>query len=192
MLELLLAVTEASPEIEASSGPVAEVIQTFGIKWPILFAQIANFVIAAILLWKFALKPVIATVEERQQKIADGLQYAEEMKSRFTEAEKQKVETLNEASCEASKILSEAREQATALQKKQAERTARQTATMLEKAQQAIQIEREKVLADVQREVAHLVVQTTAKVLGKTLSDAEKATFSESAAREITARTSTL
>ena len=47
-----------------------------------LIAQMVNFIIVAVVLYKFAVKPIAATLDERQQKISEGLQYAEEMKTR--------------------------------------------------------------------------------------------------------------
>ena len=40
-------------------------------------------------------------------------------------------------------------------------------------------------LSEVRQEVARLVVATTGKVLSRDLSDSEKATFSEAAAKEL-------
>ena len=49
------------------------------------------------LFYKFAVKPITATLDERQQKIADGLQYAEEMKVQLAAAERERAEKIKEA-----------------------------------------------------------------------------------------------
>ena len=54
---------------EAASG-VSKILGDFGISWPFILAQILNFSVVAFILWKFAFKPVLATLDERQQKIA--------------------------------------------------------------------------------------------------------------------------
>ena len=91
-------------------NPISDLAGQFGVNWKFLFAQIANFCIVAFLLYKFAFKPVISSIDERQKKIADGLQYAEEMKHKLAETEKQHKKTLKEAQHEAQKIIAEARE----------------------------------------------------------------------------------
>ena len=54
-------------------NPISDLAGQFGVNWKFLFAQIANFCIVAFLLYKFAFKPVISSIDERQKKIADGL-----------------------------------------------------------------------------------------------------------------------
>jgi F-type H+-transporting ATPase subunit b len=74
-----------------ASGGVAETItkisNDFGLNVPSLLAQVVNFAIVAGLLWWFAFKPILATIEERQKKIDSGLKYAEEMKAKLDAAQ---------------------------------------------------------------------------------------------------------
>ena len=57
---------------------------------------------------------------------------------------------------------------------------------MLVKAQQSIDLEHKKMLAEVRGEIAHLVTLTTSRVLSRELSADEKARYTESATRELT------
>ena len=52
-------------------------------------------------------------------------------------------------------------------------------------ASEATELERQKMLSDVRQEVARLVVATSGKVLSRELTDAEKTSFSDSAAKEL-------
>src|ERR1035441_5556345 len=67
---------------KAASG-ITKITQEFGLSGPFLLAQILNFSVVAFLLWRFAFKPVLSMLDERQQKIAAGLKYAEEMKAKL-------------------------------------------------------------------------------------------------------------
>ncbi|MEC9228603.1 MAG: ATP synthase F0 subunit B, partial [Verrucomicrobiota bacterium] len=60
-----------------------------------------------------------------------------------------------------------------------------QAESIIRKASEATELERQKMLSEVRQEVARLVVATTGKVLSRDLSDSEKATFSEAAAKEL-------
>ena len=62
---------------------------------------------------------------------------------------------------------------------------ARQRGTSEYEQRLATELERQKMLSEVRQEVARLVVATTGKVLSRDLSDSEKATFSEAAAKEL-------
>jgi F-type H+-transporting ATPase subunit b len=62
---------------------------------------------------------------------------------------------------------------------------ATQAEAIMRKASEATELERQKMLSDVRQEVARLVVATSSKVLSRDLSDSEKQTFSDSAAKEL-------
>jgi F-type H+-transporting ATPase subunit b len=53
------------------------------------------------------------------------------------------------------------------------------------KAQQAVELEHKKMLADARSEIARLVVVTTERVLAKKLSEADRTAYNEAAAREL-------
>jgi len=139
----------------------------------------------AFVLYRFAVKPIAATLDERQQKIADGLQYAEEMKTQLAEAERERAEKVREAAQEAQRILSEARDQSKELIEHKTQEAATQAEAVIRKASEATELERRKMLSDVRQEVARLVVATSSKVLSRELSDSEKQSFSNSAAKEL-------
>lgn len=171
-------VVEDVSKLEAITGK-------FGVTWPTLIAQMVNFCLVAIVLYKFAVKPIAATLDERQQKIADGLQYAEEMKTQLAEAERERAEKIKQAAQDAQKILTESREQSKEMIEQKTQEAAAQAEAIIRKASEATELERQKMLSDVRKEVARLVVATSSKVLSRDLSDTEKQTFSDSAAKEL-------
>ena len=172
-------------EVAVSEGVIADIAGKFGVTWPTLIAQIVNFLLVAAVLYKFAVKPIAATLEERQQKIAEGLQYAEEMKTQLAQAERERTEKVKDAAAQAQRILSESREQSKEMIEQKTQEAAAQAESIIRKASEATELERQKMLSEVRQEVARLVVTTTGKVLSRDLSDSEKATFSEAAAKEL-------
>ena len=175
---------EGSQEV-AADNKITMITDKFGVSVPTLIAQMVNFCLVALVLYYFAVKPISTTLEERQQKISDGLQYAEEMKTQLAEAERERTEKVKQAAIGAQKILAEAREQSKEMIEVKTQEAAAQAEAIIRKASEATELERQKMLADVRQEVARLVVATSSKVLSRDLSDAEKSTFSESAAKEL-------
>ncbi len=172
-------------EAAAKGNPISDISGKFGLTLPTLIAQMVNFCLVAAALYFLAVKPVAKTLDERQQKIADGLQYAEEMKTQLAEAERERAEKIKEAAQQAQRILTEAREQSKQMIEQKTQEAAAQAEAMIRKASEATELERQKMLADVRQEVARLVVATSAKVLAKELSDADKQTYADTAAREL-------
>jgi F-type H+-transporting ATPase subunit b len=187
-LLLLAQVTAAAaPEHAASgfTGQVQQIAGQFGIKGPLLLAQIVNFAIVAFLLWRFAFKPVMATIAERQQKIAAGLKYAEEMKAKLDAAQQTSEAQIREAQLKGQQLIAEAQKSAKAFLEKQQQEAVEQSNALIGKARSAIELEKQKMLAEARTEIARLVVATTQRVLAKDLSDFERTRYNESAAREL-------
>lgn len=180
----MLSIFAAVAATEAQ-GPIEQLSGQFGVNVPSLLAQILNFCILAFLLYRFAVKPIVATLDERQAKITDGLKYAEEMKRKLADAQRHHAETMKQAALEAQKVIEEARESAKAHMERQLQETTKQAEDMLKKAQEAIALEHKKMLQEARQELAQLVVQTTSAVLSRDLSQAERASFAESALREL-------
>jgi F-type H+-transporting ATPase subunit b len=177
----------ADPEAIEQLSQIDKIFGQFGIATPFLIAQIVNFCLVAFLLYRFAIKPILTTIDERQRVIADGLQYAEEMKSKLADAERQHAETLKKASHEAQAILQDARNNAQKYLDEQTQEAAHKAESIIKKALEATDLERQKMLSDIRKEVAELVVATTEKVLSKKLSDDDRNTFAQAAADGIAA-----
>ncbi|MGB0257169.1 MAG: hypothetical protein ACPGES_00840, partial [Coraliomargarita sp.] len=84
------AAAEVAGEV-AEQNKLTMITEKFGVSVPTLVAQMVNFVLVAFVLYRFAVKPIAATLDERQQKISEGLQYAEEMKTQLAEAERERA-----------------------------------------------------------------------------------------------------
>ena len=181
----LSAVEPESVSLAEEPGRIEVVAKKFGVTWPTLIAQMVNFLLVTFVLYKFAIKPILATYDERQKKIADGLQYAEEMKAQLLEAEKERLEKIKEAVAEAQKILGDARDQSKAMLEQKIQEASAQAESLIRKAGEATELERQKMLAEVKAEVARLVVETTARVLDKELSSEDKERYSNAAAENL-------
>ena len=184
MLDTLTLIAAATTEAHPESG-VTGLIHQFGIDWKLIIAQAVNFAVVAFLLWRFAFKPVMATLDERQRKIAEGLQFAEEARSQLAETEKRQAEVLREANTKAQEILHAARDKALQLEESMKNETAAQIEEMRRRAEDANELERQKMLTEVRQEIARLVVLTSGKVLQRELGDAERARLNAAAAQEI-------
>lgn len=180
-----------APYILAQISGIPDTAKDIGLRFgyqPTLFwSNVISFLIVCALLWWFAYKPIIAVLEVRREKIAEGLSNAEKIKEQLTEAEAMHAEILDRANAEAQKMIEEARASATVLAEKREQQAAVEAEQIISKAREAVQLERDRVFADLRREVARLVVETTGKVTGKVLTSADQQRLSEEAAKEIAA-----
>jgi F-type H+-transporting ATPase subunit b len=178
-LPLLLAAVETQT---AQPG----LVEKFGLDWKYVLIQAFGFLVVAVVLYIFGIKPTIAAMDERADKISVGLKYAEEMKAKLAAAQEESNSLIKKASLEAGRIVDEARKTAKDFLDKQTQEASAKANDLLVKAQQAIELEHKKMLAESRAEIARLVVTTTERVLAKRLSDADRAAYNETAARELT------
>ena len=184
-LILLAQATAAEAGPGAQTG-VTKIVKDFGLSLPFFLAQVLNFSIVAFILWRFAFKPVLATIDERQKKIASGLQYADEMKAKLEAMQQESAATAKRSQADAAKVIDEARKAAKEFLDKQTQESAAKANEILVRAQQVIELEKKKMLAEARTEIARLVVSITQRVLAKELSDADRSRYNEAAARELT------
>ncbi len=164
---LILAASDAE-----SSSMVSDMALKFegvGVNASGLIAQFIVFVTLAFLLKKFAFDPILKVMDERRNQIADSLKNAEKIKGELALAEATRKEIIQKANADATALIEEAKKSADVIGgKKIAEATA-QAESVLLRAEEASRRDRDKIMSDLKKEVAGLVVQTTAKVIGRTL-----------------------
>ena len=161
--------------------------EVFGVNAWLLFSQMISFGIVAFLLHKFAYHPILAVLEARRKKIAEGLANAEKIKVQLAESEQRVQEILTKANADAQRMIDEARASAQVVADKKTQQAISEAEQIIAKAREATVIEREKTLADLKREVGRLVVDTTARVTGKVLTPADQKRINEEAAQQVSA-----
>jgi F-type H+-transporting ATPase subunit b len=124
-------------------------------------------------------------MEERNRKIEAGIRHAEEMQVKLAAAQQESAAIVRKASADATRIVEEARKSAKDYLDRQTQEATAKATELMTKAQQAIELEHKKMLADARTEIARLVVTTTERVLAKRLTDADRAAYNETAAREL-------
>jgi len=162
-----------------------ETAETFGFDWKIFFSQVISFIIVAWVLRQFAYKPILAVLEERRQRIAEGLANAEKIKQQLAEAEQRHAEILGKANAQAQKMIDEAREGAAHVAERKQQEAVAAAEQIMAKAREASAIEHEKTMTELKRELGRLVVDTTAKVTGKVLTSDDQRRLQEEASRQI-------
>jgi F-type H+-transporting ATPase subunit b len=168
-----------------SGGPVGEVARAFGVDWTHLAAQTISFGIVCAVLYVLAYKPILKILEARRQQIASGLANAEKIKAELARIEVERQNILTQAGAEGKQLIDEARAAAARVEAEETRKAIASAEQILVRAQEAAERERARMLAELRREVGHLVVQTTASVTGKILTADDQRRLSEETARQL-------
>ena len=183
MLPHLLAATAPASHV---AGGEENLLQQFGIEPTFLVMQVISFGILAYVLYRFMIKPILVTVDERNRQIESGLKNAEETQVRLAAAAQESAQLIKQAQQDAQKVVDEARRMAKEFADRQHTEASTRAADTLAKAQQAIELEHKKMLNEARGEIARLVVRTTEQVLAKKLSESDRAAYNEAATKELT------
>jgi len=174
-------------EASGGGGQIAEVARTFGVDWQHLIAQIISFSIVCFFLYKFAYKRVLTMLEERRQRIAEGLANAEKIKAELMRAEAQRQEILAQANNQANKLIEEARAAAARVQEQETQKAIVAAEQIIVKAREAAAQDHARMLTELKREVGRLVVQTTARVTSKVLTPEDQRRIAEETTSQVAA-----
>jgi len=178
----ILILAEASSSILDSAKDTADM---FGWNVWLFLSQVISFTIVALLLLRFAYKPILKVLEDRRQQIAEGLLNAEKIKKQLAEAEQRQAEILTKANAAAQKMIDEARESSAHIAERKEQEAIAAAEQILAKAREASAIEHEKTMMELKRELGRLVVNTTAKVTGKVLTPEDQRRLQDEASRQI-------
>jgi F-type H+-transporting ATPase subunit b len=129
------------------------------------------FLIVFFVLKKFAWKPILAVLKERETSISDSIAAAERVKEEMAQMKAEHEHVLAEAKAERSKILKEAKDakdHIIAEAKTQAQAEAKK---IIAEAYTAIDNQKMAALTEVKNQVGKLVIEVAEKVLRKELSD---------------------
>jgi F-type H+-transporting ATPase subunit b len=136
----------------------------------LLFWQSVVFIALFLFLAKFAWKPIIGALNEREESIRQALESAEKAKAEMSALQAGNEKLLKEAREERDKIVRDAREAANRLID-QAQTEARKSADkLIEDAKAVINTEKQAALRDVKSQVALFSIEIAEKLLKKNLS----------------------
>jgi len=173
----------------AAAGGIGDMLrdtaETFGWDWHLFISQVVSFCIVALLLRRFAYKPILAVLEDRRRKIEEGQLNAEKIRKELAEAEKRYREIIDEANADAQRMIDEARQSAAHFSERKQQEAIGAAEQIVVKAKEAAALEHERQMHALKRELGHLVIETTAKVTGKVLTPDDQKRLQEEAARQV-------
>jgi F-type H+-transporting ATPase subunit b len=139
----------------------------------VFLASIA-FIAVLVILKKMAWGPILQTLEEREQGIANALKQAELAKEEMASLKSGNEQLLKEAREERDRILKDAKEIGDKMRAEAKERAAQDGAALLTNAQREIETQKKAAIQELKNQVASLSIQIAEQLVKDKLSDAEK------------------
>jgi F-type H+-transporting ATPase subunit b len=165
----------------------SELADRFGLHTEIFISQCIAFLVVALALKKFAYAPVLKVLEDRRQKIAEGIENADKIKAELASTQEAKDQILSDANAKAQELIDEARAAAEKVGEAKAQEAVKQAEEIIRKAREATAADRDTMMAELKAEIGRLVVDTTAKVSGKVLTSEDQQRLIDETNKELAA-----
>lgn len=144
-------------------------VEALGLNLPQLIAQVVNFFVLLFILRLVAYKPILKMLDERKQRIAEGLNAAEIARAEAATAQANIQAQLDTARKEGQEIVANAQNIATRIQADAREQSQKDREAALDRARVEIQQERDRAIASLRGEFADITVSAAEKVINQSL-----------------------
>lgn len=151
-----------------------DALDKLGISWQLLLSQIINFGLLMVILQQILYKPVLNMLEQRKQRIAQGLAQADKASHAADEAEAEKQAILDEARRDAQEVRAQATRDAERIAQDVRSRADQEAQDIRLKAQSDAEAQTASVMADARRQIADLTIAATEQILGRELANRDE------------------
>ena len=146
-----------------------DILNNIGINPIFLLAQIANFVVLALLLRALLYGPITKMLDERRAKIEQGLEDARAAEVARTNAEAERQSILDAARAEAQKLRAEANQQVEQAATQIRADAEAEAVKIKADALSGLSAERNKMLSELRGQIAALAIAASNKLIGESL-----------------------
>jgi F-type H+-transporting ATPase subunit b len=129
------------------------------------------FVIFWIIAGKFAVKPIVSSIEARNQKIEDELLSAQKARQEFEALKSQNDDLLKEAREERHRLLIEAKQDADNFRTAELAKAKEDAARLLDQAKNEIENQKRAAISEVKKEVGAISISIAEKLVREKLTD---------------------
>ena len=142
---------------------------------------IVTFLLLLTVLSKFAWKPLLKMLKEREEFIRSSLEDAEKAQTELAKLNAEGEEIINKARAEAQEILSQGKSSAVKMKEETLNDAKEKAKAIAKDAEKQIQVEKEKAIAEIKSEVVNISLSVAEKLIKKNLSaEDNKALIDES------------
>ncbi|MEL1229144.1 MAG: F0F1 ATP synthase subunit B [Candidatus Neomarinimicrobiota bacterium] len=146
---------------------------------------IITFLLLFYVLAKFAWKPLLSMLEQRENLIKDSLENAEKAREELDKLNVESEAIITKARSEAQSILSEGKAAADKIKEDTITKAKDEASKIREDAQHQIQVEKDKAISDIRKEVVDISISVAEKLINKNISEQDNNTLIEESLKKI-------
>ena len=146
---------------------------------------IITFLLLLYVLAKFAWKPLLKMLEDRENLIKSSLKDAEKAKLELESLTQESEAITAKARSEAQSILAESKSAADKVKEDTITKAKEQAIKIRDDAKKQIEVEKDKAISDIKQEVVNLTLSVAEKLINKNLNDADNKSLIEESLKKV-------
>ena len=135
-----------------------------------LLAQAVVMIVFVAICWRYIYPPILSVMQEREKKIADGLEAAKKADDSLEEAKLAYEKELKEAKAEAANILEKANNRASQIVTDASSKAEAEAEKIMSSASTNIENETNKAKEELRQQMSDIIIDTTQKILDDEIS----------------------
>ncbi|HVZ58802.1 MAG TPA: F0F1 ATP synthase subunit B [Patescibacteria group bacterium] len=162
-----------------------EVLGKFGINPILLLAQVVNFLIVFYIIKRYALKPILQLLKNRQDTIKKGLEQAEEAKKLLEETAEKEKAVLRKAQLEAKELIDDAKKHSTEVINQTESKAREQAEKILQEARDQISSETKEAERKLTAHISELAIMMIQKSSSELFNEKEQQQIMQKAVKSL-------
>ena len=135
-----------------------------------IFWTVLTFILLLLILKKFAWKPILKMLEDRENKIKVALYQAEQDQKEAAKFLEEQRALLDKAKKDSIQLINDSRKSAEVSRKELIDHARHEAERILERAKQEIELSKDAAIQDIKQYVSDIAILAAQKVVGETLS----------------------
>lgn len=144
-----------------------EILNSIGIEPKLLIAQIVNFLLLLLVLYKFLYNPILKMLKDREERIEKSLKQCEDIEIKVENTAKEREEIILSARKESSKIIEEAKKTGESLKESMVLSAKDEAKEILENVKKDIEKEKELMFKEIKDDTADIIAQAVSSIVKK-------------------------
>ncbi len=167
---------QTAEAVEATGG-----LGMLGINLKIFIAQLVNFVLVLLVLWKWVYQPLVKLLDERSKRIEQSMKHAEEIEEKMKSVEEEQGRLLSEAKASAAAVMEQAREDAERRKSEMLHLAKEEVQRVVVQGKEQLRSEKQQMIREAKVEMAEIAVEAAKRVLQESIDEKRSQTIAEQA-----------
>lgn len=169
-------ITETAQAVEATGG-----LGMLGINLKIFIAQLFNFVLVLLVMWKWVYQPLVKLLDARAERIAESLHNAEAIEKRMEGIKQEQDRLIAQAKNEAAVLLEQARDSAHKQKKDLLENAKQEVRQVISQGKDQLKAEKSQMVREAKEELIELAIVATRKIIKEQMDEKQSRKIAEQA-----------